>query len=111
MRQMPDDTMKPETSLAGNAVAAAAVLAPPVAVFAPLGMAPLLALVAATLLIVDWRRGMVSIKAQAALGALLAMLSSWGAMTSLWSPIPAHSLFEAARLVLINIAGLVVVGA
>ena len=108
---MPDDTMKPETSLAGNAVAAAAVLAPPVAVFAPLGMAPLLAVLAATLLIVDRRQAAASIKSQAALGALLALLSLWGAVTSFWSPIPAHSLFEAARLVLINVAGLVVLGA
>src|SRR6185437_4850852 len=38
-------------------------------------------------------------------------LSIWAALTSSWSPIPAHSLFEAARLVLINIAGLVVLGA
>jgi O-antigen ligase len=109
---MPDETTQPETATpqAGNALAAAAVLAPPVAVFAPLGMAPLLALAAATLLIIDWRQAVVSIKSPAALGALLALLSVWGAVTSLWSPIPAHSLFEAARLVLINLAGLVVLG-
>jgi O-antigen ligase len=112
MRQMPDET-QPETAipLAGNAVAAAALLAPPVAVFAPLGMAPLLALLAATLLAVDRRQAAASIRSQATLGALLALLSLWGAMTSLWSPIVAHSLFEAARLALISIAGLVVLGA
>src|SRR5690242_8505754 len=113
MRQMPDETTQPETATpqAGNALAAAALLAPPVAVFAPLGMAPLLALAAATLLVIDWRQAVVSIKSPAALGALLALLSVWGAVTSLWSPIPAHSLFEAARLVLVNVAGLVVLGA
>lgn len=110
---MPDETTQPETATpqAGNVLAAAAILAPPVAVFAPLGMAPLLALAAATLLIIDWRQAVVSIKSPAALGGLLALLSVWGAVTSLWSPIPAHSLFEAARLALINVAGLVVLGA
>ena len=104
---MPDET----APLAGYALAAAAVLMPPIAVFAPLGMAPLLALVAVTLVIADWRHAAASLNSQATLGALLALLSLWGAVTSLWSPIPAHSLFEAARLVLINSAGLVVLGA
>ena len=113
MRQVPDETTQRETvtSHAGNAIAAAALLAPPVAVFAPLGMAPLLAVLAAALLVIDRRQAAASIKSQAALGALLALLSVWGAVTSLWSPIPAHSLFEAARLVLINVAGLVILGA
>ena len=110
---MPDETTEPETTtpLAGNAVRAAALLAPPVAVFAPLGMAPLLALLAVTLVLVDWRQAVASIKSPATLGVLLALLSLWGAVTSLWSPIPAHSLFEAVRFALISIAGLVVLGA
>jgi exopolysaccharide production protein ExoQ len=99
------------TLLSGNLLAAGAAVAPPVAVFAPLGMAPLLALVAAMLLIADWRQSVTSIKAQRALAAALTLLSLWGALTSMWSPIPAHSLFEAARLALINLAGLVVLGA
>ena len=113
MRQMPDETTQAGTATppASNALAVAAVLAPPVAVFAPLGIAPLLAILAATLLVVDRRLAAVSITSQAALAALLALLSLWGAVTSLWSPIPAHSLFEAARLALISIAGLVVLGA
>ncbi|HWG80756.1 MAG TPA: O-antigen ligase family protein [Stellaceae bacterium] len=110
---MPDETRQPQTAIppAGNAVAAAALLAPPVAVFAPLGMAPLLALLAATLLVVDPRQAAASVRSQATLGALLALLSLWGAVTSLWSPIAGHSLFEAARLAVISIAGLVVLGA
>lgn len=113
MRQISDEMRQPQTAipLAGNAVAAAALLAPPVAVFAPLGMAPLLAFVAATLLVVDPRQAAASIRSQATLSALLALLSLWGAVTSLWSPIAEHSLFEAARLALISIAGLVVLGA
>ncbi|HKW53661.1 MAG TPA: O-antigen ligase family protein [Stellaceae bacterium] len=74
-------------------------------------MAPLLALLAATLLIGDWRRAMASIRTQRALAISLALLSLWGAVTSLWSPIPTHSLFEAIRLAVINLAGLVVLGA
>jgi len=113
MRQMRDEATRPETAtpLAGNAMSAAALLAPPVAVFAPLGMAPLLALLAVMLLAVNPRQAAASIKSQATLGALLALLSLWSAVTSLWSPIPAHSLFEAVRFALISIAGLVVLGA
>src|SRR5690348_6518120 len=113
MRQMRDETTQPETAtpLVGNALSAAAVLMPPVAAFAPLGMAPLLALLAVMLLIVDPRQTAASIKSQATLAALLTLLSLWGAATSLWSSIPAHSLFEAVRLALISMAGLVVLGA
>lgn len=90
---------------------AAAVLAPPLAVFAPLGIAPLLALLAVLILVLEGRRAMAAFGPLLPFAALLALLSLWAAMTALWSPIPGHSLFESGRLLLLNAAGLVVLGA
>ena len=45
------------------------------------------------------------------LAVLLALLSLWAGLSAWWSPIPAHSLFEAGRLLVIAGAGLIAVGA
>jgi O-antigen ligase len=42
--------------------------------------------------------------------ALLAAVSAWGAISALWSPVPAHSLLESARFLLLGVGGLVVFG-
>ena len=95
----------------GNILALAAMVAPPLAVLAPLGLAPLLALTAAALLASDWPGCLDALRRFAPLAGLLALLSLWAAVTAAWSPIPGHSLFEAARFLLISALGLFVVGA
>ncbi|HXZ00900.1 MAG TPA: O-antigen ligase family protein [Stellaceae bacterium] len=95
----------------GAALALAALVAPPLAVFAPLGLAPLLALLALTLLAADRRGALAALRARAASAALLALLAAWGGATALWSPVPLHSLFEALRFLAIAAAGLLVMGA
>jgi exopolysaccharide production protein ExoQ len=92
-------------------LAAAIVVAPSLAMLAPLGMAPLLALLAIALLAVEWRRPLVLAWPLRALTILLAALALWGGASTAWSIIPAHSLFEAARFALLSLAGLVVVAA
>jgi O-antigen ligase len=92
-------------------LAAAIVIAPSLAMLAPLGMAPLLALLAVALLAVEWRRPVLLPGPLRVLAALLAALALWGALSTAWSVIPAHSLFEAARFALLSLAGLVVVAA
>jgi O-antigen ligase len=100
-----------EIATPGNILAVAAIIAPPLAVLAPLALAPLLALVAAALLASDARRCVAALRRFAPLAVLLALLSVWASLSAWWSPIPAHSLFEAARLLVIGGAGLIVVGA
>ncbi len=95
----------------GNLLAAAALVAPPVAIFAPLAVAPLLALLAAALLALDGRRCVAALRPFTPLVLLLALLSLWAALSAWWSPIPGHSLFEAGRLLVISGAGLITVGA
>lgn len=95
----------------GIVLALAALIAPPLGVFAPLGFAPLLAVAALALLASAPRRMLAAARPFAGLAALVALVSAWGALSALWSPIPAHSLFEAIRLLAIAAAGLVVTAA
>jgi hypothetical protein len=95
----------------GNILGLAAIIAPPLAVLAPLALAPLLALVAAALLASDARRCLAALRPFIPFTILLMLLSLWAAVSALWSPIPTHSLFEAGRLLVISGAGLIVVGA
>lgn len=97
-------------SAAGASLALAALILPPLGVLAPVGVAPLLALLALALLATDGRRSVAAVRPHAAVFALLAALSAWGAVTALWSPIPFHSLLESGRFLVIGAAGLVVIG-
>jgi exopolysaccharide production protein ExoQ len=92
-------------------LAGAALVLPSIGMIAPLGVAPLLAVVAPLLLVVEKRRPTVLHRPLGALTILLAAMALWGAASSSWSIIPAHSLFEAGRFALISAAGLVVVAA
>ena len=89
----------------------AALIAPPLAVMAPLGLAPGLALFAVVLL-----ASRPSLLWQSAIplrpfAVLLALLAVWGGASALWSTIPGHSLLEAVRFLVISAEGLVVVAA
>jgi O-antigen ligase len=88
-----------------------ALVAPPLAVFLPLGMAPLLGLAALALLVADGRRCLQAARTFAGLAACLVLLSLWGMASALWSPIPGHSLFEGGRLLVITVGGLILLGA
>lgn len=100
-----------EGRVAGNVLAGAALTAPAMAIFAPLGLAPLLAIVAVILIAGDWHRSVASLRPFAVAGALVFLLSLWAALSSTWSPVPGHSLSESARLLLISAGGFVVVEA
>jgi O-antigen ligase len=101
----------PAITASGTILALAAILAPPLAVLAPLALAPLLALVAAALAVSDGRRCVEALRPLALLAVLLVALSLWAGFSAAWSPIPAHSLFEAGRLLVIAAAGLLAIGA
>lgn len=92
-------------------LAVAIVIAPGLAMLAPLGIAPLLALLAIALLVVEKRRPLVLRWPLGVLTILLAVLALWSGASTAWSIIPEHSLFEAVRLALLSAAGLVAVAA
>jgi O-antigen ligase len=92
----------------GAIFALPALIAPPLAVFAPLAMAPLLALMAAALLATGWRRTLDAARPHAGLAAPLLLVALWAGLSALWSPIPGHSLFEAGRFVIVVAAGIIV---
>jgi hypothetical protein len=89
----------------------AVVAAPPLPVFAPHGLAPLLALAAVALIAADPRACLLGARRFWPLAAMLAALALWGAASALWSPIPADSFLEGGRLLALSAAGLVVLGA
>ncbi len=92
-------------------LAAAAAIMPSLGVVAPLGMAPLLSIVAALLVLVEPRRASMIARQLWAVALVLAALALWGALSAGWSLIPGHSLLEATRLALIAAAGLIATAA
>lgn len=92
---------------AGAVSPATAFILPPLAVFAPLGAAPLLAVAAFAMLVLDWERCRPSAGALKTPAILLAALGLWGAASALWSILPGHSLFEGLRFLALSAGGLV----
>jgi hypothetical protein len=88
-----------------------ALVLPPLAVFAPLGVAPLLSVAAVVLLALDWRRCLSGVMALRPLALLVAALGVWTVASALWSIIPGHSLLEGLRFLIISGTGLAVMGA
>jgi O-antigen ligase len=84
-----------------------AFILPPLAVFAPLGAAPLLAIAAVVALALDWRRCCAGLSDLRILGWLLAALGLWGTASGIWSIIPGHSIFEGLRFLALSAGGLV----
>jgi hypothetical protein len=80
-------------------------------VFAPLGVAPFLTVVAVVALVLDGRRCWQAIRAMKAFACVLAMVGFWAMASSVWSILPEHSLFEGARFLTIGASGLVTVAA
>lgn len=81
---------------------------PPLTVFAPLGVAPLLVVAGIATLTLDRR---FDFARHATLIALLGSLGAWGTLSSLWSIIPAHSLLEGFRFLGESALGLIILDA
>ncbi len=92
-------------------LAACAVILPPLALWAPLALAPLLAVAAIAILVRDGRAALAAARGLAPLALLLAALAAWATLSASWSILPLHSLLEGLRLGAISAAGLVVLGA
>ncbi|HKT17940.1 MAG TPA: O-antigen ligase family protein [Stellaceae bacterium] len=92
---------------AGAILPVTALILPPLAVFAPLGDAPLLAVAALAIIVLDGPRCLASLDALKSLAVLLAALGLWGAASAAWSILPGHSLFEGGRFLLESAGGLV----
>jgi exopolysaccharide production protein ExoQ len=89
-------------------LAACGFLLPPLAVLAPLGLAPLLAAVALALLAVERRRAIaIPSTGLTPLALLFAALSLWAILSASWSILPQHSFLEGLRLVAIFAGGLI----
>jgi len=95
----------------GAALAAAALVIPPLAVFAPLGLAPLQAVLALVLLARAPRQAFAGIGRILPLVVLVAALALWATASASWSILPRHSLFEGLRFFAIGAGGLIVLGA
>ena len=91
-------------------LSACALIMPGLAVYAPLGLAPLLA-AAAILLLLAQRGRLAWPRDVALLTDLLVLLSLWATLSAAWSILPLHSLLEGLRLLLLSAGGLVLLGA
>jgi O-antigen ligase len=92
-------------------LSAAALVLPALGFLAPLGIAPLLTIVAVGLIIVEPRSRLRLAQPFRSLAILLALLALWGALSATWSTIPSHSLFEGGRLALLSASGIIVASA
>ena len=92
-------------------LAAAGLLAPPLAVLAPLGLAPLLTVAAVALLVAAPRRLRAAGTPLWPLAALWLALAAFALLSATWSILPGHSLAEGARLLAIGIEGLIALAA
>jgi O-antigen ligase len=90
-----------------HALAAAALLLPPLGVLAPAGAAPLLAGAAIAVLLAGGRSIRGGLGALPVPAALLAAFGLWGMLSAAWSLVPGHSLLEGARFLVTAFAGLV----
>jgi len=92
-------------------LAVAGIVAPPVAVLAPLGIAPLLTVVAVALLIAAPRRLWAARQPLLPLAVLWAALAAFALLSATWSVLPDHSLLEALRLLAIGAEGMIALAA
>lgn len=95
---------------ASHGLAFAALCAPGVGLWAPMGLSPLFGLTAVFVLAQGWREKVWKAFPRS-LSVILALICGWAALTSFWAVDPARSLFSAAQLGLNTFAGVVLVGA
>jgi len=99
------------TSAAAIILALTGVAMPPLAVLAPLGIAPLLTVVAVALLVVAPRRLWSARQPLLPLAALWSALAAFAMLSATWSVLPGHSLVEGLRLLAIGAEGLIALAA
>jgi O-antigen ligase len=99
------------TSAAAIILALTGVAMPPLAVLAPLGIAPLLTAVAVALLVVAPRRLWSARQPLLPLAALWSALAVFAMLSATWSVLPDHSLVEGLRLLAIGAEGMIALAA
>lgn len=107
------DTLRPLAAHprdSSHVLALAALVAPGLGMLAPLGLAPLLIAAVLGVLVLEWRDRVWRVFPRA-LGAILALICGWAALSALWAVDPMRSLFSAAQLTLNTLGGVVLVGA
>src|SRR5579862_6868410 len=97
--------------VSGAALPITAFLLPPLALFAPLGTAPLFLIATLVLLFSYWRRCLGALTATPLLLLFLIALGMWAAASGLWSVVPQHSLLEGLRFLAECAGGLILIGA
>lgn len=95
---------------ASHGLAFAALFAPGVGLWAPMGLSPLFGLTAVFVLVQGWREKVWSAFPRP-LAMILALICGWATLTSFWAVDPARSLFSALQLGVTTFAGMVLVGA
>jgi O-antigen ligase len=95
----------------GYVLGVAALTAPTVAVFAPLGLAPLLGLSALAVLVVLWRQGRLGALRPGAPGLMMAAIFAWAIASLIWSTDRAVSLDKLPGLAGLFAGGVLVMGA
>ena len=86
-------------------------LLPPIGIYAALGVAPLLAVTGVVAAVARPRRCWAVAKDLWGLVLALATVGLWGALSALWSILPAHSAFEGVRLLTLSATGLATLAA
>lgn len=82
-----------------------ALLAPPVALFAPLGLTVVGLLVALGLVATGWKREYQRILSRPLIGFVI-LIAAWGFISALWALDPPETLSATARLLVIALAGI-----
>ena len=95
----------------GHVLGAAAFAAPIIGVFAPLGLAPLLAVTAVAALVVARVRGDAWLTFPRGFAAVLTAAVAWGLVTLLWAPQPRLAAAKLGELALMFAATVLVLGA
>src|SRR5665213_227205 len=72
-------------------------LAPVLAVWTPLGLAPLVTATAITIVVFDRRVVILQAREFAPLAVMLLLLALWSALSACWSIVPWHSFLEGLR--------------
>lgn len=84
-------------------------LLPPIGIYFPLGMAPMLVATAIAALLLTPRHCWDFLREQSILLTMLIALGLWAILTALWSILPDHSAFEGVRFITLSLTGLLTV--
>jgi O-antigen ligase len=92
-------------------LAGCAAVLPMLALWAPLGVAPLLAVAAVFMLVLDGRAAVAAARPLLPGAILFGALALWAALSAAWSILPLYSLVTALRLAAVGAGGVVLFGA